>query len=76
VPTYPFKHLPVQSLEDVTYNFEQLGGQILTGTGAPEGRIGAPIGVIYLRSDGSTGSTLYVKERAASPTDPTGWAAK
>jgi hypothetical protein len=44
-----------------------------SGTGSPEGRIIAPIGSLYTRTDGSPGSTLYVKE---SGSGSTGWTAK
>lgn len=47
---------------------------ILAGTGEPgAGGVVAPIGSIYLRIDGGTSTTLYVKE---SGTDSTGWVAK
>lgn len=45
--------------------------KILTGTGVPS--IAAPIGSLYLRTDGGTNTTLYVKESA---TDATGWIPK
>lgn len=69
-------HIPVADEAAATENFEAIASQILVGKGAPEGKVGAPVGVIYLRSDGGTGTTLYVKEKAATPTDPTGWVAK
>lgn len=43
------------------------------GTGSPEGVVTAPVGHLYLRSDGSTSTTLYVK---TSGTGSTGWTAK
>ena len=43
------------------------------GTGAPNGVVTAPVGTIYTRTDGGTGTTLYVKE---SGTGNTGWVAK
>jgi hypothetical protein len=51
----------------------QLQGRLRSGTGSPEGVVAAPVGTLYLRSDGSTGTTLYVKE---SGTGSTGWIAK
>ena len=45
----------------------------LRGTGSPEGSVSAPVGSFYSRTDGSSGSTWYVKE---SGTGNTGWAAK
>lgn len=38
------------------------GGGIISGTGTPQGVVTAPVGTLFLRVDGSTGSTLYVKE--------------
>ena len=47
--------------------------KILSGSGTPEGSVSASIGSLFLRTDGSTGTTLYVKE---SGTGNTGWVAK
>jgi hypothetical protein len=44
-----------------------------TGTGSPEGALGATVGHLYLRSDGGANTTLYVKE---SGSGNTGWIAK
>lgn len=44
----------------------------LTGAGTPESVVTAPIGSEFLRTDGSTGTTIYIKE---SGTGNTGWAA-
>lgn len=46
---------------------------IYTGAGTPEGVVTAPVGALFLRTNGGAGSTLYVKE---SGTGNTGWAAK
>jgi hypothetical protein len=46
------------------------GVQILTGTGDPEGVHTAVVGSLFLRTDGGTGTTLYVKE---SGSGNTGW---
>lgn len=46
---------------------------ISRGAGSPEGVKVAPVGSLYLRTDGGTGTTLYIKE---SGTGNTGWAAK
>lgn len=46
---------------------------IRTGTGSPEGVVVAPIGSIFLRLDGSTSTTLYVK---TANTTSSGWTAK
>lgn len=46
---------------------------IYTGTGSPENNQVGSIGDLYLRRDGGTNTTLYVKESGTN-TD-TGWAA-
>jgi len=43
------------------------------GAGSPEGVVTAPVGSLYLRSDGAAATTLYVKESGAGNT---GWVAK
>ena len=43
------------------------------GSGSPEGVVTANVGSLYLRTDGSTSTTLYVK---TSGTGNTGWSAK
>lgn len=45
---------------------------ILSGAGSPAGVVSAPVGSIYLRKDGSTGTSVYVKE---SGTGTSGWTA-
>ena len=47
--------------------------RIISGTGSPAGAISAPVGSLYLRTDGGANTTLYVKE---SGTGTSGWAAK
>lgn len=44
-----------------------------TGTGTPEGAVSAPIGSMFIRTDGGTGTSRYFKE---SGTGDTGWVAK
>jgi len=44
---------------------------VLTGAGVPN--VAAPVGSMYLRTDGGADTTLYIKE---SGTDSSGWAAK
>jgi hypothetical protein len=60
-------------------NVEQLAARlgpllenVRFGNGDPEGTIKAGVGAVYMRLDGSSGSTLYTKE---SGTESTGWAA-
>lgn len=44
-----------------------------SGVGSPEGVVTAVVGSLYTRTDGSTGTTLYIKETG---TGSTGWVAK
>ena len=46
---------------------------IIQGVGTPEGVVTAPVGTLFLRSDGGAGTSLYVKE---SGTGNTGWIGK
>jgi hypothetical protein len=46
------------------------GITIYTGNGSPENVIAANVGSMYLRKDGGSGTTLYVKEAG---TGNTGW---
>ena len=46
---------------------------VQTGTGTPEGVVTAPVGSLFLRTDGGATTTLYVK---TSGTGNTGWTAK
>jgi hypothetical protein len=53
-----------------------LGGgevSIRSGPGSPDGVVAAPVGSLYLRTDGGPGSTLWVKERGSGPN---GWTPK
>lgn len=52
---------------------DALAGKIRWGAGTPEGAVSAFVGTIFLRTDGSTNTTLYVKE---SGSGNTGWVAK
>jgi hypothetical protein len=51
----------------------QLQGKVRWGTGSPENVVAAPIGTLYLREDGTTGATAYIKELGGS--GDTGWSA-
>jgi hypothetical protein len=44
-----------------------------SGAGSPQGSVTAPVGSVYTRTDGGTGTTLYVKETGSGNT---GWVAK
>lgn len=50
-----------------------LQDRVRAGAGSPENVVAAPVGVLYLRTDGGANTTLYVKE---SGTGNTGWIAK
>lgn len=50
-----------------------LGVMVLTGADTPEGAVTAPVGTLFLRNNGSTSTTLYVK---TSGTGTSGWTAK
>lgn len=63
---------------DVTGN-AKVSGSIAVGSGgttitssssSPEGTVSAPVGSLYMRTDGSTGTSVYVKE---SGSGNTGW---
>lgn len=56
------------------YKFNVDGEVIWTsGSGTPEGVVTAPVGSLFSRTDGGSGTSLYVKE---SGTGSTGWVAK
>lgn len=46
--------------------------EVFAGTATPEGAVTAPVGSLFLRTDGGTATTLYVKETGSGNT---GWAA-
>ena len=49
------------------------GPKLCAGSGTPESAVIAPIGSMYMRSDGVAGTSMYVKE---SGTGNTGWVGK
>ena len=53
--------------------FGSSGPRIMVGTGSPESVVTAPVGSLWLRTNGGASTTLYVKE---SGTGNTGWIAK
>ena len=55
------------------YNPLTSEGTVLSGSGTPESVVTAPVGTLFLRTDGSTSTTLYVK---TSGSGNTGWTAK
>lgn len=46
---------------------------VLHGEGTPQSVVTAPVGTLFVRTDGGASTTLYVKE---SGTGDTGWVAK
>jgi hypothetical protein len=66
--SFPFNQASLNRI-----NMGGTGPRILFGSGSPEGAVSAPVGSIYLRSDGGAGTSFYVKE---SGTGNTGWVAK
>jgi hypothetical protein len=49
------------------------GPLVLPGSGTPEGAVSAPVGSLFLRTDGGAGTSLYVKQ---SGSGNTGWVGK
>jgi hypothetical protein len=56
----------------ITITFGSAGATISHGSGAPEGVITAPVGSIWIRSDGAASTSAYLKESGAGNT---GWRA-
>jgi hypothetical protein len=61
--------------DDIFTTFINLvnGGLIIDGTGTPEGSVVAPVGSIFLRTDGGADTSIYFKETGAGNT---GWVAR
>jgi hypothetical protein len=57
---------------EVLYN--KVNAYLFVGTGAPEGVVAAPVGSLFLRTNGGTSTSLYVKETGT--TTSSGWVAK
>lgn len=49
------------------------GPRLIAGSGTPEGAVTAPVGSLFMRSDGGAGTSIYVKQ---SGTGNTGWVGK
>lgn len=82
VPLRPddFKtHTGVEELNRMLRNLHDLvagdgeSRRVINGIGSPEGNVVASVGSIYMRSDGGSSSSMYVKE---SGSGATGWVAK
>ena len=63
-----------KAVQDLQARLQVGGTLVVPGSGDPEGKVAAPIGTLYLRRDGDTGTTLYVKEDDDNGT--TGWVGK
>ena len=61
------------TISTLKYYYGTGGLYLSTGSGTPEGVVTAPVGSLFLRSDGGATTTLYVK---TSGTGNTGWTAK
>jgi hypothetical protein len=73
VDTTPFTNAILTVTEtDVQLAFDAIAGKVKMGAGSPESVVTAPVGSLYLRTDGSAGTTFYLKETGASNT---GWVA-
>ena len=76
---FPWQRLYVggYGTKDIRLGYGASGGTqvlwICHGAGSPEGVVTANVGSLYLRTDGSTSTTLYVK---TSGTGNTGWSPK
>ena len=60
----------VGDLEARFHSIALMVNLVSSGKGSPEGVVKAPIGTIYLRTDGGAATTLYVKEAG---TGNVGW---
>jgi nicotinamide mononucleotide (NMN) deamidase PncC len=59
-----------EQLHDESNKTAATVGNVVTGTGTPEGTVTAPIGVFYIDLGGGSGVTLWIKE---ANVDDTGW---
>ena len=82
VPDPPYPQAPITAEGSNALRFEWVQwfqklvravNRIQEGAGSPETVVTAPIGTLYIRTDGGTSTTLYIKE--ADPGLPTGWRA-
>ncbi|MEM9259993.1 MAG: hypothetical protein AAGA62_10125, partial [Bacteroidota bacterium] len=47
---------------------DAIGALVRSGTGSPEGVVTAPVGTLFLRTDGATSTSLYIKESGSGNT--------
>jgi hypothetical protein len=69
----PLGGVRVSDTVNATNGFMIGNVKILAGTGSPEGLVTAPVGSLFLRTDDTNGTALYVK---SSGNGNTGWSAK
>jgi hypothetical protein len=61
-------------LREIAAFHNRFAGRLFVGSGDPEAVVAAGIGSLFLREDGGTGTSLYVKEDDDGLN--TGWVAK
>lgn len=64
-----------QTLRLHEINLSTSGLKLVIGSGDPNNVVAGPIGSLFLRTDGSTSTTLYVKT-SGTATSTTTWTAK
>lgn len=62
-----------RNFETLSLFLNEFAQRFYWGTGTPEGAVAAPVGSVFLRTDGGAGTVLYVKE---SGIGNTGWIGK
>lgn len=78
-PVYAESGIVVDSNQGIKFKILSTGAVtsaapfIKSGSGTPEGAVTGPVGSVWLRTDGSTSTTIYIK---TSGTSNTGWTAK
>lgn len=77
MPTFKFpERLPdsdlQRNLDKLVAFLNEFAQRFYWGDGSPENVVTAEVGSVYLRLDGGTNTTLYIKE---ANSDDTGWAA-
>ena len=63
----------VTAVTELATELAAVESRLRSGTGTPEGVVTAPVGTLFLRTDGGVSTTLYVKTSGAGNT---GWTAK
>lgn len=63
----------LNKINETVTDLNRVSPLVLSGAGTPEGAVTAPVGTLYLRTNGGANTTLYIKESGAGNT---GWVAK